>query len=131
VLVAMVLVALGMMAVFNEMNQATFASTYLRNKTLASWVAMNRISQLSLSGAWLEPGRDDGDEDFAGQHFRWRQTVSNTEVPDLRRVDVTVSFADSADQPLATLTGFLSPPAATGASAGGWGPQDYTPGQLQ
>ena len=46
--------------------------------------------------------------DYANGKWKWQQTVTQTEVPGMRRIDVAVRHAeDSVDAPLATVTGFV------------------------
>jgi len=56
VLVAMAILSLGMIAVFSGMNQSLNATTRLRDKTLATWIATDRITELQISGEYPEAG---------------------------------------------------------------------------
>ena len=50
VLVALAIVAIGMAAVLGALNSSADTVSYLRDKTFAQWVALNRIAGLRLSG---------------------------------------------------------------------------------
>ena len=50
VLVALVIVGLGLMAVFSQLNQTIMTASMLRDRTLAHWVAVDRITELRLEG---------------------------------------------------------------------------------
>ena len=71
VLVALVIVALGMMGVIQAVIQAATAGTYLREKTLAHWIAMNLITERRLQTAPPEIGTSSDEIEFAGQRWRW------------------------------------------------------------
>ena len=48
VLAALVIVALGMLGVIEAVTQSTRNGTYLREKTLAHWIALNVITEKRL-----------------------------------------------------------------------------------
>jgi len=68
--------------------------SYLRDKTLAQWVALNQIANLRLSGQQPPTGTSHGDTDFAGRSWHWRQEVVATEVPGVERIDISVRPAE-------------------------------------
>ena len=94
VLVALAIVAIGMAAVLGALSSSVGTITYLRDKTFAQWVALNRIATLRLSGQLQATGNSDGDIDFAGRSWHWRQEVTATEVPGVVRIDVRVRPTD-------------------------------------
>lgn len=114
VLVALVIVGLGMIAVFSQVSQSLTATARLRDKTLATWVATDRITELRLAGEFPDVGDRSDELDMAG--VRWVYSIKTTDVgvEDFRRVDVTVAFADQPDRQLVEVSGFLrrldSPP---------------------
>ena len=94
VLVALAIVVLGMAAVLGAVTSSAGTVLYLRDKTFAQWVALNQIATLRLSGVIQQPGTSDGDTDFAGRKWHWRQEVTSTEIPGVLRIDVKVRPAD-------------------------------------
>ena len=94
VLVALAIVAIGMAAVLGALTSSADTVSYLRDKTFAQWVALNRIANLRLSGQMTPVGNSDGDTDFAGRSWHWRQEVTATEVPGVVRIDVKVRPKD-------------------------------------
>lgn len=110
VLVALVIVGLGMMAVFDQLNHTLAAASRLRDRTLATWIAEDRITELQVTGEFPDIGERSDDVEMA--RTEWIYTIKVTQIPDagFRRVDVTVSFADSPDNVLAELAGFIAPP---------------------
>lgn len=117
VLVAMAIVGLGLIGVFTSLNQMLGATGLLRDKTLATWIATDRITELRVTGAYPDAGVRDDVIDMAGAE--WAYTMQVTAIPDLdmRRLDVTVAFADDPDNVIATVIGFLAAPQAGTAGA--------------
>jgi general secretion pathway protein I len=90
VLVALAIVTIGMAAVMSAITSSADTVTYLRDKTFAQWVALNQIATLRLSGTMTATGNSDGDTDYAGRKWHWRQEVTATEVPGVVRIDIKV-----------------------------------------
>lgn len=114
VLVALVIVGLGMLAVFTQAGQSTFATVLIQERTLASWIAANRITELALEPAWPELGESGGEIEFAGRRWRWQQRVVATPSPALRRVDIEVALLDRPDQVLHSAAAFFGEPPPPG-----------------
>jgi general secretion pathway protein I len=107
VLAALVIVALGMLGVIQAVTQTARNGTYLREKTLAHWVAMNVITEQRLQPAPPNSADASDEVELAGQRWRWTLTVTQTSVDSMRRMDVAVRPADKPDgDPLAIVTGF-------------------------
>lgn len=88
-------------------------AAYLREKTVATWVARNRLAELLLAPAWPDTGESDGDTRMGNQHWFWHAQVSNTPDSRLRRIDVEVRATEKG-APVASLSGFMTPPATSG-----------------
>jgi general secretion pathway protein I len=56
VLVALVIVGLGMIAVFEQLNQMLTTTARLRDKTFATWIAEDRITELQVNGQYPKTG---------------------------------------------------------------------------
>jgi general secretion pathway protein I len=118
VLAALVIVALGMLGVIQAVTQTARNGSYLREKTLAHWIAMNVITERRLLATPPEVAETSDDVEFAGQRWRWTMNVTQTEVESLRRMDVAVRHADRPEgEALITVTGFYG--TAIGAVGGG------------
>ena len=90
VLVALAIVTIGMAAVMGALSSSANTVSYLRDKTFAQWMALNQIATLRLSGQMTATGNSDGDTDYAGRTWHWRQEVTATEVPGVVRIDIKV-----------------------------------------
>jgi general secretion pathway protein I len=118
VLAALVIVALGMLGVIQAVTQTARNGSYLREKTLAHWIAMNVITERRLLPSPPDVTESSEDVEFAGQRWRWTMKVTQTEVESLRRMDVSVRYADRPEsQAFVTVTGFYG--TAIGAAGGG------------
>ncbi len=113
---ALVIIGLGMIAVFTQMNQSLTATAMMRDKTLAYWIGGDRITELRLSGEFPKIGERDDELEMAGANWRYTVRVSETSLENFRRVDVDVAFADRPERPVATVTGFLRRRDKTAAS---------------
>jgi general secretion pathway protein I len=96
VLVALVIVALGMSALLETLGSAADTANYLRDKSFAQWIAFNQLATTRLSGTLPSDGTTNGELDYAGRHWRWRQVVSDMAFPGVFRIDVMVEPADTA-----------------------------------
>jgi general secretion pathway protein I len=113
-MVALVIVALGMMAVKTQLNRYLVTATVTEEKTLASWVAANKLTELSVAASWPEVGRSDDEIELAQRSWRTVIDVSATQVDNLRRVDVRVYLADDPERLIQTLSALIEPPPPNG-----------------
>ena len=111
---ALVIVALGMMAVHNSLNSYAVSAAYIEQKTLASWIATNKITELSVAPTWPAIGDYDEEVEFAGRQWRCEIVVSETDVDNLRRVDVSVKLVSDPDSVVHKVSGLIEPPAPPG-----------------
>lgn len=107
VLVALLIVSLGMLGVIQAVGQAASSTSHLRDKTLAHWVAMNRITELRLQSSPPQLGDSSGTVEMAGREWRWTTVVVKTPVNSMSRIDVSVALKDDEDYSLTTVTGFF------------------------
>ena len=108
VLAALIIVSLGMLGVIQAVSQTASNSAYLRDKTLAHWIAMNRLTEIRLEEQPPDIETTSDEVEYAGRRWRWRTEVSETPIESMRRIDVRVALADSGDDrsSLAMVTGF-------------------------
>lgn len=112
--VALLIVALGMMAVFSQLNQYATTAIYIQDKTLASWIATNRLTELSVQTQWPELGTSEDEIEFAGREWRYEVEVSATDVENLRRADVRVSLVSDPDRVIQQVSALIEPPPPRG-----------------
>lgn len=119
VVVALAIVAIGMLAVFKTIGDTASNVAYLRDRSFASWIADNRITEMRLSGEMPSVDETEGDVEFAGRRWFWTTKVSQTQVEGLRRIDVSVRREEDAEgSSLVTLAGFVGQTATAAAISG-------------
>ena len=97
VLVALVIVAVGMGVLMSALTSSARTVVYLQDKTFAEWLAMNQIAllRLQLQQGNLPPQTTtNGDLDYAGRTWHWRQEVMASAVPGIERIDFKVRPKD-------------------------------------
>jgi general secretion pathway protein I len=94
VLVALAIVAIGMAALMSALTSSASNTSYFKDKTLAEWVALNRIEEVRLALQRPQKGETDGDAELAGRKWKWHQEVLETEVKGILRIDVSVKPAE-------------------------------------
>jgi general secretion pathway protein I len=113
-MVALAIVALGMMAVHTQLNRYAVGNVVIERKTLASWIGSNQLTELSVSSQWPQLGQTQGEVEYANRRWLWRAEISETPVENLRRVDISVSLADEPERNIHTVSGLLEPPPPPG-----------------
>ena len=112
--VALVIVALGMMALYMQLNQYAITATYMEEKTLASWIATNRLTEFSIDPSWPDVGTEEDEVEFAGRLWHYTVDISETQVTNLRRVDISVARADQPERIIHKVSTLLEPPPPAG-----------------
>jgi general secretion pathway protein I len=98
VLVALAIVVVGIGALLGSLTSAADTTTFLRDKTFAQWIALNRIAEVRLKGE-IKQGKTEGNvDDFAGRRWHWEQAVQPIALPGAWRIEVSVRPADSASK---------------------------------
>jgi general secretion pathway protein I len=92
VLVALVIVAFGMGAVLAALSGAAVNVGALRDKTLAQWIALNRLADVRLNLQPPQVGTTQGDiKGFGNADWHWQQIVTAMqEIPGLQQITVSV-----------------------------------------
>ena len=109
ILVALALAAVALAAGMRALAQAADGASTLKARTLALWVAQNRLAAFQIAPDLLAAGATQGEATQASIPFRWNATVSGTPNPAFRRVDIVVSEPATPDYVLARLTGYVAP----------------------
>ncbi|MFM2111270.1 MAG: type II secretion system minor pseudopilin GspI [Steroidobacteraceae bacterium] len=104
VLVALVIVALGVAAVMSALVSSADGTNRLRERSLAEWVAANRIVETRLAKEFPTLGSSEGKASMGGRNFQWRQRVERTAIDGVVAIIVEVR-AEGAGDGLVTLRG--------------------------
>jgi len=134
VLVSLIVVSLGMLAVIQTVTQTASNSTYMRDKTIAHWIAMNRLTEARLQPQAPKIDKTSDELEMAGRKWRWTMDVTQTPVDTVRRIDIKVRLLDAPeDASLALLAGFygsaIAPAGTTIVSWQGSEPGGGRPGR--
>ena len=124
VMVALVIVALGMMAVNTQLNRYTVAATYVETEDARE---LDRDQQADraqhradLAVASATPKRTSNSRDNSGAA---QIEVAETPVPNLHRVDVSVALRSDPERVVHKVSALIEPPAPAGFPARRSGPR--------
>jgi general secretion pathway protein I len=128
VLVALMIVALGLGALMVAVNGTARTSSYLRDKTLAQWIALNRLAEVRLNVTKFGQNTDAGELDFANRKWHYDTRYFDTSIGTMKRVVVRVYLGDAKTKgnPIAQSIGFLG----SALSNPGFSNVDWTAGSI-
>ncbi|HEY0975589.1 MAG TPA: type II secretion system minor pseudopilin GspI [Solimonas sp.] len=106
-LAAVAVLAMAMAAILAGMSRYADNAGHLRDRTIAIWVAHNRLTQIELDRTWPDIGKSDGDMEMAGLEWRWEVEVQKTPDENLRRIDIWVLPQNGKRNDAPTLTAFF------------------------
>ena len=107
VMVAAMIIALALFAIFKSASEATWHSQYLKEKTIANWVAQNQIALYRAKKTWNSVSNTSGEVSMANVDWEWKLHISKTDDERIRRLDIEV-YLDGDDNIKATATGFAA-----------------------
>jgi general secretion pathway protein I len=109
VLVALMIVAMGLAALMVAVSGTARTSGYLRDKTQAQWIALNRLTEVRLNLSKFAQNTDIGEVDFANRKWHYDTRYFDTSIATMKRVVVRVYAGDAKTKgnPVAESTGFL------------------------
>lgn len=110
ILVALAIVAVALAAGMRALAQGADNASALKARTLALWVAQNRLAAAQIAVPWPALGTTEGEAEQAGMRFVWRSAIGTTPNPAFRRIEITVAEPQTPDYALARLIGFLGTP---------------------
>ncbi|MEX2353126.1 MAG: type II secretion system minor pseudopilin GspI [Gammaproteobacteria bacterium] len=108
VLVALAVTAIAMGALWKGLSQGIMVSQGLPERTMARWVAQNRLVLRQAMDEWPDARSYTGSTSMGGQDWLWEEQITTTEEVRIRRVVVTVGTEDTPL--LFTLEGYLQRP---------------------
>lgn len=107
VLVALVIVALGMLGAIEAISESARNGSFLRDKSIAHWVAMNQLTATRLAAQPPKLEKSSDEVDMGGRRWRWTMEVTQTPVETIRRIEISVRPEDADEESsLARITGF-------------------------
>lgn len=110
VLVALAVLTIALAAVMRALVQNIDTSASLRDRTVAMWVAQNRLVTHQIQHDFPDLATTEGSIEMAGREWHWReQVIAAPGEAQLRQIHIDVR-AGSGPQTLAKLIGFLAKP---------------------
>ncbi len=113
VMIALVIVAVGLGAAVRATMQVTSGAELMKLRTLAVWIAEDRLAEHAARRSWPAPGASTGALAQANVQFGWREQVRESADPSLRSVGVEVYAASDPAYVLARVTGIVTAPVRT------------------
>lgn len=110
VLVAIAMLAIALPALINAVGANIRSAAHLKERTLAQWVAMNRIAELRASRVWPGEGKSSGTDSMANFDWYWEIKVSNTGEEDMRRLDVSVKRDQEEKTAIISIEAYIGKP---------------------
>lgn len=109
VLVALAILGISLGAAIKATSSNLSNAGYLQQRTLAHWVAMNKMTEMDVMQKWPSPGgKDKGTMLMADHEWTWKvETTKSDDIGEYKVGVVTVFVYASEDdkQPLAEVTG--------------------------
>ncbi|MEK6749493.1 MAG: type II secretion system minor pseudopilin GspI [Pseudomonadota bacterium] len=109
VLVALAVLAIALGAIIRSVGQTVSNLAYIRDKTFANWVAMNRLAEIQVLGLSLS-GSDTGSEQMAGQEWYWKTTATDLDksYPDVKQIQIEVRRDRNAKDAMVKMIGLVA-----------------------
>ena len=107
ILVALAIIAVALAAGMRALAQSADSATALKARTLALWVAQNRLAAAQVATPWPAVGNYRGNATQANAQFLWRENVTATPNPAFRKIEISVMEPDRPEYQVAHLVGFI------------------------
>jgi general secretion pathway protein I len=88
VLVALAIVAMSVGALLGTITSSASNIIYLKEKTLAEWVALNRLTEVRIDQNMPGKGARTGNAVMGGQRWEWKEEVIELPIKGLFRIEV-------------------------------------------
>jgi general secretion pathway protein I len=120
VLIALAIVAMSVGALLGTVTSSASNVIYLKEKTQAEWVALNRLTELRIDKDMPDMGKRTGSTVMGGMTWEWEEEVTELPIEGMFRVDVrahsTGEFVDDSRPVEKTTAQTLTPSKSSGSS---------------
>jgi len=106
-MVALAVAAIGLGAISKSLTSTVDIADRLGQRTLATWVASNRLAELRMARQFVGTGSQTAEAELGGLRWRTEETYSVTPDPNISRVDIQV-FTYRGDAVITALSGYLA-----------------------
>lgn len=111
VLVALAIITIGLSTAIKVVSEATTTSIYLKEKTLAEWVAMNKVVEMRMRRDWPAVGISNGTAEMGDVTWKWTMEVKDTPDQSVRRLEIAVKpESQTGDESTAFVAAFVGKP---------------------
>ncbi len=107
VTVALLVLAIALSAIIKAVSDNISNAAYLRDKTIAHWVAMNKMTELHISNGLPATGSTKGEMEMAGREWFWETNITATEDNYVHKLSVEVKAQRDDESSLVKLGGFV------------------------
>lgn len=104
---ALAIVSIALVAAIRATGMATESSMAVRGRTLALWIAQNRLEEIRAFDLWLPIGNAENETVQGNIRFMRCEKVTATANDNFRRIEINVYEIDERDYALASLTGYV------------------------
>ncbi len=108
VLIAMVIFGTDVTFLLRNINDQQRVHGDIAIKTIAHWVALNKMAEVRIEGKWPNTGVTRGEVNMRNHDWHWLQTVSKTTENELRKVEIEVRYLANDDLPATKFVGFIA-----------------------
>lgn len=108
VLIAMVIFGTTVSFLLRNINDQQRVHADIGIKTIAHWVALNKMAETRIEGKWPNIGVTRGEMEMRDHKWYWLQTVSKTSEEKLRQVEIEVRLEESDELPATRFSGFIA-----------------------
>ena len=130
VVVALAIVVVSFMALYGAIMQMVNATRLMQEKTIASWIAFDQITELRLQSDLSKPPKKSGIKEMAGVTWQYSVELRPTGSDTIRQIIVTVAPEGEPERTLGLVSGVISsnaPPGAVSAPGSATGPATPPP----
>ncbi len=108
VMVALTIIAISLGALLNTSGAQANSASYLKQKTLAHWVAVNELTQMRIDKEFPDLGDKKGSTSMANHDWYWIRTTKKTEDEDALEVTYTLYADKDYEKNLTSLIGYAT-----------------------
>ena len=118
VVVALAVVVVAFLAMYGSLQQMVATTINMQEKTFASWVAFDQITELRVKGEFPTADKREGEIELAGTNWLYSIEFNKTASDDVLQVIVRVAPEYAPNNQVGLATGALLKPAAGSGSPG-------------
>jgi len=108
VMVALTIIAISLGALLSSSGSQASSVAYLKQKTLAHWVAVNELTQIRIAKEFPDVGDKKGSTSMANHDWYWVRTTKKTEDKDALEVTFTLYADKEYQHNLTSLIGYAT-----------------------